>query len=82
MLKNHSAHGIDMAKIDDLTISGSSASFLNAVSLKAYEEICIWENPRENYTTTLFSLPKGLFARHTSDIHLRLNVSVFAISHY
>jgi hypothetical protein len=99
MLKNHSDGGIDMAKTE-LTVPSGSGSEFNTVTLKRYEEICIWENchqqafsfgasasgfgasaPSFGATKVLYYNREQWTTPATTDIQLKLNISIFAISH-
>jgi hypothetical protein len=87
MLKNHSKDGIDLAEIELSVPSGSSSDcspeFI-AVTLKPFEECCIWESDnilihRQN-PKLLYKIDHWTTSAIT-DIQLKLNFSVFAISH-
>jgi hypothetical protein len=80
MLKNHSDVGIDMAKTELTVPSIYRSSEFNTIGLKRYEEVCIWNNQNN----VGGSSPKLLYKKGsttTTYIHLKLNISMFAISH-
>ncbi len=79
MLKNHSDVGIDMAKTELTVASIYRSSEFNTIGLKRYEEFCIWNNQNNDGG----SKPKLLYKKGstTTDIQLKLNISMFAISH-
>ncbi len=102
MLKNHSDDGIDLAKTELTVPSGDGSSEFTTVTLKRYEEVCIWESHHQHYSVASFGTSTSIFGAGTqisgapkvlyynrdqwstpatTDIQLKLNFSVFAISH-
>jgi hypothetical protein len=93
-----------MAKTELTVPSGDGSSEFTTVTLKRYEEICIWDNHHQQSSVFSFgastssfgasaigfgfSTPKVLYYNRdqwttpaTTDIQLKLNISIFAISH-